>query len=274
MIQKGARRIDEDFLKNTMQIFKSPILTEIENELSVKLPRRIDNIFTKSCDLYNSKKVDNPYEIVRNRDKLNNCEYFYNLLHMGVQNGLAAVYYNFNSFINYCTMVREKGKELLKSVKPSPPISLAISTQKIIFEYEHFTLHLRIVLDRLNYFLNYYFKTDTRNLYKFYYDIKQRYTNDQTAKRILEVIDKHRNFLDEQISTDKSKKRTERDRLAHREEIQFTTVNIMAIQTGEVEVKLLTRDIQYEIEAEDIIKERLNNLTNFIEDLLNSFFVF
>lgn len=97
---------------------------------------------------------------------------------------------------------------------------------------------------------------------------------DDNISRVLTVIDKNRAFLDGLISTDKSEERTERDHLAHREEILFTTANLMAMPDGSIKVRLIYKDKPLETEADIILGERLQDLTDFTLELLNAFFNF
>ena len=194
-----------DFFKQSMELYSHPINQEINNRMNVELPHNVRILFSKSVQLYDETHGihdefnDNPFEIVKNRDsKRDNAQYFFNLFQTGVQNSLKAVQYNLNSFCNYANYIRNEGKELMKSVSfIKSGTTLAIPTEKLIFEYEHFTLHSRIVLDRLNWFFNYFFETNPRNIYKLHKHLKHQINAfDETEKVILEkilrIVDKHR----------------------------------------------------------------------------------
>jgi hypothetical protein len=249
----------EAFLREVEAIHINSLSKEIYQSLNVTLPKSLERIFVVSRDIYNGEiqVKNNVYEEVRLREQRNNADYFYNLLHMGVQNGISAVFYNLNTFIGYSNFVREHGYKLISIVKPSLDIVLGIPTNKLIFEYEHFTLHIRSTLDRLNWFFNYYFLTDTGNLYRLHKHLSNNYLDHPLAKNLIQTIDNNRDFLDEFISTEKSVRRTERDILAHRE--------------GKVTVKLLIKDKHFDKEAEEVLKERYEKFEKFIIQAIEGF---
>lgn len=263
-----------DSFPDILNIINHPNMRELDDILSVALPEDLKTLFLKSNNLYIKNIPGSIYEVVKNRDRKNGSEYFYNLLHLGVQNSIAATYYNLNSFMYYCDTIKDKGSEVFKSINFKKTTTLALPAQKLIFEYEHFTLHSRVVLDRLNWFLNYYYLTGTRNLYRLYKDLSCRPKESDIPYEILKVIDKHRAFLDGLISTNKSKRRTERDELAHRKEIQFTTPNIIALPDGNIKVYLVCNDETLGDEADLVLQNRFNNLKSFIIEILNTFFSF
>ncbi len=278
----------DDFFKQSMELFNHPINQEMNSQLNVELPHNVRILFSKSVQLYDethgihNEFNDNPFEIVKKRDsKRDNAQHFFNLFQTGIQNSLKAVQYNLNSFCNYATYIRNQGEKLIRtSSSINSGTTLAIPTEKLIFEYEHFTLHSRIVLDRLNWFFNYFFVTNPRNLYKLHKHLKHQINAFEEPekiilKRILPIIDKHRDYLDELISSNHSKKKTERDKLAHRQEVNFTTVNISVTATKDINVFLFNNKyFPDNIEADEVLKIRYKKMCSFIIEIINNFFDF
>jgi hypothetical protein len=260
-------------LDESLAIVNDPLCQEIVNSLNIRLPEYLNELILKSHELYCKKDTRSPYEQIKERKKWNDPNHFFGLLHMGVRNGLAAVLYNLQTFTALSSFVRLKGHELLSSHLYTTQ-GIAIPTQKMIYEYEHFMLHSRIVIDRINWWLAYFFLTNSGNLYKLYKHIKSNRKQDPIASRVASVIDKHRPFLDLHISTDKSVRKTERDIIAHREEIQFTTVNIQAVPPALVKVILVCNDREMKGEADEVLNQRCQKLFMFTKDLVNEFFEF
>lgn len=263
---------DIDF-SNFPLLLAATLQFNLHAQFVVSLPKEMEEIFSRIRDLYN-QGGETAFTKVGQREKHNNADYFFNLLQMGIHNGLAASYYNLQTFTRYSQEIREQAEAIIKPFKPVQPITVGFTVDKLVFEYEHFTLHSRILLDRLNWFLNYYFMTDTRNLYRLYKDIKGRYPHDIIARRVLAIIDNHRTYLDTQISTDKANRRTERDHLAHREEIQFTFLNINILPDGSVKPILFTKNDPFGSEAETLLEYRFRSLSTFVIEIINAFFGF
>ena len=81
--------------------------------------------------------------------------------------------------------------------------------------------------------------------------------------------------MDELISSNHSKKKTERDKLAHRREINFTTVNISVNANKDINVFLFNdKYFPNNIEADEILHKRYEKLCSFIIDIINGFFDF
>ena len=252
----------------------SKIQYELHEPLNINLPYKIDLVFESIRKEYEGKL--GRFKEIENREnqRRNNVNYFYNLIQTGVKNSLGATFYNLSSFKQLCSFIRDKATDLLQGYHSKQPQVIGFSAQKLVVEYEHFTLHSRIVLDRLNWFLNYYFNTDSRNLYRLYNTLDKNTINNELGKKIMQTIDKHRQFLDELISLNKTERRTERDHLAHREEIQFTFINIRIMPDGKISVIPLSKNKPFEKEADSDLAERFQGLSNFTEDILHVFFGF
>ena len=123
---------------------------EIINKFNITLEDNIfDSVINRSWEMMNSKQLGNnfeeyphnPYKIVEHREKMNNKNYFYELLHGGTMEAIRAVEYNYQTFIEYTNLIRSTTKEYYKDINITDHSTVAISTQKLIYEYEHFTLH-------------------------------------------------------------------------------------------------------------------------------------
>jgi len=245
---------------------------ELHESLNINLPYKLDLLFEKIRESYTNPNENIRFAEIQQRETKNNIDYFINLLMNGVKNSVSATYYNLCTFKNISSYIRNKAEEILEGYKPQQTQMLGFSAQKLIIEYEHFTLHSRIFLDRLNWFLNYYFKTDTGNIYKLYKFISSKPYKSELEERIICVIDTYRPFLDTLISSDKSEHRTERDHLAHRDEIQFVFPNYHITPDGKVNVYLFSEGRQFDEEADSIMIERFNSLSEFCVEILNCFF--
>ena len=77
------------------------------------------------------------------------------------------------------------------------------------------------------------------------------------------------------ISSEKSLHRTERDQLAHREQIQFAAVNLFLKPGGDCDIKLITSQYPEGKEADIVLLERKQKLfgsfKSFSQDFLFSY---
>lgn len=260
------------FFENSLSLMNDPLFKEMNIYLNVEIPPYFKEFFLKSCEIFNNKNVESPYKFIRNRSTKNDDKYFYKILHESIQNSLSAVLYNLQTFISLTSYVRSKSQHFL-TTRPFSPGTLCVPTQKLIFEYEHFMLHSRIVLDRISCWLNYYFDTNSRNVFKLYNELKKNRVKDPMAQIVISTIDKHRAFLEIHISSDKaSSRRTERDFIAHKGEIQITNVNIHSIPPALIKVVLYCQDREVEGEADEVLNLRGQSLFRFVKDLLTKFF--
>jgi RNase P protein component len=95
----------------------------------------------------------------------------------------------------------------------------------------------------------------------------------EREQALLAAIGRHQSFLDTQISTDKESSATERNRIAHREYIAWTNVNLMYRPDGSVRIVIVPHSgTALEQEASKVLEERFQDLGETVRDLVDSFF--
>jgi len=123
----------------------------------------------------------------------------------------------------------------------------------------------------LCWFFRSYFKTNAGNLYKLRTELGSNRRNDPRAQRLIAAIERHRDYMDTQISTDKLAKSTNRDRLAHREYVIFTTMNIIGMADGSVQVVGVTPEGRTTDDPVAAVRDQFEELKATIIDLVASF---
>lgn len=258
------------FYQESFRLFNHTIFAELRNLLLIDLPPDLDQLFKRANVIYNNRSIRSPFDDVRNRKVKSDEAYLHGLLFMGVQEGIRGCYYHLQRFLMLEQTVKMKGEELITDFKPQNTMTIGISGQALIFEYEGFTFLSRVTLDRLNWFFNYYFLTNSDNLYKLYKELGNNYRSNKRAQRILQIVDKHRDYLDTQIAGTKGT--TERDRLAHRELIDFANINIIYNHHDKsISVVLIPPGGTPQDEAGQILSQRFGLLKIFINDVIEAF---
>ena len=255
--------------QETLELYKHSGFQELKDLALIELPNDLQQLFSNTNDLYNSRGRGSPFDDIRDRSQKSSDTYAHSLLFGGVQEGISGCFYHCRQFTRIEGLIRQKGMEIFSTFKPSKSITLDISGQKLTFEYESFMFLSRATLDRLNWLFNYYFLSDARNLYKLVPVLKSKSVNSLRATRILQVIEDHRDFLNTQIGSEKGQ--TERDKIAHKEHILFVVINIIYDRATEtVKVLLVSPDGTVD-EASLVLLDRLNNLKMFVTDAISAF---
>ncbi len=256
----------------SLRMSDHPVLQELHSLLTIKLPDDIEEAFSKVGRIYAEKDVRGPFYEVRHRDEpYNNDDYFYNLLTMGVQEGLRSTLYFLRQFLLLAEVMKVKGAVLITDVKPSRSGSIMIGPGVLNAEYEGFVLLSRATLDRLTYFLKYYFqvKNNDPGLYKFLQHVQKTHGDDDRIQRLMKVVDRHREYLDTQLIS--QGQRRERNRIAHQEYVGFAWPNIMYNPDGLIRVAFVYEG-NLEVDATEELSHRFDALQLFIIDVLNDFF--
>lgn len=256
--------------QNFLDLYNSSLMREFRKLLNTELPDETKAIFRQINTIYNNQNSNSPFGFIRNRPQSNSDRYAHKLLFEGVSDGLAGCFYHVRKFLDYEHAIRNQSVNIINALSPTKSLTLGIPNQNLIFEYEAFTYSCRATLDRWNWFLNYYFEQDTKNLYKLEATLKKNFSSNTKAKAINEAISEYREFLDSQISSEKGK--TERDRIAHREQINFASINILyQHEDASVQVWLFS-PIGENKNASELLLSRLSNLNDFIKTSLQKFF--
>ncbi len=190
---------------------------------------------------------------------------------MGVQEGLRSSFSFLRQFLLLTEVVKVKGTALVADVKPSHSGSIMIGPGVLNAKYEAFVLLSRATLDRLTYFLKYYFqvKNNDPGLYKFLQHVQKTHGDDDRIQRLMKVVDRHHEYLDTQLVS--QGQRRERNRIAHQEYVGFAWPNIMYNPDGVIRVVFVYDGI-LEVDATEELSHRFDALKLFIIDVLNDFF--
>lgn len=195
--------------------------------------------------------------------------------------GLLGATYNLDTFISACAEIEHVAEETLRRLPPTTrQFLVGMGAQKLSLEYEHFTIHQRLTVDRLAFMLNYFFKCKNLNMVALGQYIQKVYVRrpdlpeHSHAKAVFQIIEKHQGFLAPIHSPNHGEIWTERDTIVHRNFISFTSVSI------QVHPKLgLTVIIPafigaelFNLKAQDLLQQRFNELLSFTLDLLNAFY--
>lgn len=222
--------------------------------------------------------------MIANRDspRWNSVANFVERCYFDVSYGLSATLYNLQQFNAYCSWLEQQGPSIVEDLKVFQHSALVSpSCHKLIFEYEHFTFHLRATLDRLAHMLCYFFKSTARNLQKLYLELKRGRFNPQDpeypyACKFLNAYHKHAEFIEQLHSKDHGNPAewTERDIIAHKGYLRFTQVNIQTWPNGDFTIMLVAFNGQklLHMQAEQLLQSRFSELESFLIDLLKQLF--
>jgi hypothetical protein len=259
-----------------LRMVDHPTARMLYSLLNIKLSADVEEVFSMVGRIYADKDVRGPFYEVQHRDEpFNDVDYFYNLLTMGIQEGLRSALYFLLQFLSLAEMVKVQGASIVADVKPSRSGTLAIRAPTLNANYEGFMLLSRATLDRLNHLFKYYFQIGGKkgkqisHLYRLMDELKSNYAYDQRAQGLIKAINRHSTYLSAQFAGQDQP--TERNRLAHQEYVGFASPNIMYSPDGIVRVVLIYNgDLQ--ADATEELTDRFNKLKLFIVDILNEFF--
>ncbi len=271
--QEELKKISE-----ALRMADHPTSRMLHSLLNIKLPADVEEVFSMIRRIYADKDVRSPFYEVQHRDgPFNDVDNFYNLLTMGVQEGLRSALYFLRQFLSLAEMVKTQGASIVADVKPSHSGTLGINAPTLDANFEGFMLLSRATLDRLNHLFKYYFQisgeTGKRisNLYKLRNELNRNYTDDKHAQGLIKVINRHSTYLGTQFGSQDQP--TVRNRLAHQEYVGFASPNIMYSPDGIVRVALIYYNGDLQADATEELTDRFNKLKLFIVDMLNEFFV-
>lgn len=256
-----------------LRMANHPITRRLHSLLNIKLSADVEEVFLTIQSVYADKNAISPFNEIRHRDtSFNNDDYFYNLLMMGIQEGLRSTSYFLQQFLQWAEVIKGQSIAVITDIKLSHNGTFGIHVHTLNANYEGFILMSRATLDRLTYFLKYYFqiKNSNPNLYAFKHTLEKNYSNNHKAKQLVEVIKRHSIYLDTQL-IGQSGQPTERNMLAHQEYVGFATPNIMYSPDGIVQVVLRYKG-DSPADGTEELTDRFNKLQLFIIDILDTFF--
>jgi hypothetical protein len=267
----------EEFKKfgEGLRMADHPTTRMLHSLLNIKLSADVEDVFLMVGRIYADKDVRSPFYEVQHRDvPFNDVDYFYNLLTMGVQEGLRSTLYFLLHFLSLAEKVKVQGAAIVADVKPSHSGTLAIRAPILNANYEGFILLSRATLDRLNHLFKYYFQISPKkrisHLHQLMDELKRNYADDRCAQGLIMAINRHSTYLSAQFAGQDQP--TERNRLAHQEYVEFASPNIMYSPNGMIRVALIYKGI-LQADATEELTDRFNKLKLFIIDILNEFFV-
>jgi len=260
---------------------------QIQTPLAVHLPADLQVLFEKVQIEYAKKDNDKEglFYRVAKRPSMNNAYNLRNLMTSGVQHSLQGAYADLHMFHSYCSWIEETARNISSTIQIDQPVGIFVPETRLIFVYENFMVRLRMILDRINQFLTYYFLIDARNVYRFYTAAEKKNRDltredSERLEKVLACINGGRHILDEHISTDKGTRKTERDTIAHNREITITVPSLFFYPNGECHV--IFPDMRHPSNtnllelppAEAILEQRFSDMGSFTVDLVNSLFGF
>jgi len=258
------------FVRESLTRMAHPAFGALESLLVTRLAPRLSAIFEAASSIYNSRA--GVFGEVQRRDGDDRARYFYELLTMGVQEGLRSCLYYVNNFLFLEEQVKNLGAQLQGESPPKRAVTIGLHSHALVAEYEAFTVMSRATLDRLNRFFTVYFKSSDRNLYRLARTLRANYQENSRAQSLLHAIERQQHYLDSQISMDKGAFSTERDRLAHREFVSWVTVNIILDPDGSIRVIVYQSGSEnFEENAGSILQSRYSQLGEAIIDLVIAF---
>lgn len=216
------------------------IINEIFRELDVKLSGELRELFDKIYFVYINKSADSPFEIIRNRTSRNNGDELYEIIYAGVQGALKSITYSLGMFIRNASYLKSKSIELKEYAVLLGYSAVAIPTDnKLTYEYENFMIHSQILVDRLCWFLSYFFDVKAPYMHNLYPYLKENAANDTLKQKIVAKIKEYSHILMPPFCELLDEDATERNIIAHRKEIMAGTVNICFLQGSTVEPRIL-----------------------------------
>jgi hypothetical protein len=267
----------DDSFAEMLRLSRHPIVKHLRSLLTVDLSSDLNLLFERTAAASHAGIAGTPFaEIRQQRGERGEEEVrrMVDLMNMGVQEGLRSATYHLGRLRELEGEVKLRGQELMQTVRPKKPMSLGLPSQALTSEYEAFTLMSRATLDRLCSFYRAYFKANARNLYRLKTELANNRAADARARRLIEAIDRHAEYLDTQISMDKLRRKTDRDRLAHDAYVSFTTMNIIGGPDGLVQVIAVTGTPDGRMMEDPVfdLADRFEKLKAAVIDLVSSFF--
>jgi hypothetical protein len=232
------------------------------------------SLFDTIAQIHENRQIASPFmDVTHQQPPFNNDGYFYELVAMGVQEGLRSSLHFLNQFVSLKNQILSESVHAFTFARPVTTGIFGITAHKLQAEYEGFIFLSRSTLDRLTSFLKYYFQNNEKrdvNLYQLEIYLMNNYPRHPKALQVIDVINRHRAYLDTQFKGQQGKS-TERNRMAHQEYVGFATPNIRYTASGTVEVVLIYKG---DLHADGAVElgQRYDELQHLILDMLRAFF--
>lgn len=253
----------EDFAEFASRITYHPAMGRLAESMGIQLPNELKVVFEFAAYRFNQREA--AFKRVRETRGDEDARFSYEVLSF-VQEGIRSTFYHLQRFVSMEEEVKLLGAQLARLKQPAAGMSLGVPSQSLVAEYESFTIMSRSTLDRLSRFLSYYLQTGRENLLRLIPKL-EALGEDTDAKAVIAALQRHRTFLETQISLDKGKKQTERDRLVHSEYVPFATVNVMWLGDGSISVRAISPGESLD-DAGIVLMERFAALSLTVIDVL------
>jgi len=253
------------FAERTIQLSYHPAFDALTSLLRIPLPSDLGLLFEMSARSYNARpSLWYPALAARGGSRRT----AYEDLHAGVQEGLRTTYYHLQNFLRIEEEVRRLGSQLNRMAFKSGA-SLAMPAASLNSEWESFTFMSRATLDRLAVFIRRGLDTSgsRHNLVELRTWLEGNRSGAPETIAYTACIARHREYLDTQMSPNKSRHQTERDRLAHFEYIDFAQLNLIWMFDGTLSV-WTSHDIPSGQDAGKLLTARFYELADLVIDLV------
>ena len=253
----------DDTFRRMIQLTYHPAFDELSGLLRVPLPPDLKLLFELSAATINAQPaLWFPDLDARGGDK----RAAYEMLHMGVQEGLRSAYYHLRNFLRIEDEVKRLGLQLERLAQPAS--SLNMPGESLNSEWESFTFLSRATLDRLAAMIRLGLPIGSRhNLLKLANWLEKSQPDAPQTKAYLACINRHREYVNTLISTDKSQRQTERDRSAHLEYVRFAGAHLLWQADGTLAV-LTTNDPATGQDAGKVLTAKFYALADLVIDLV------
>lgn len=261
----------ESFARNAAHLTLHPATQRLRDAFAVLLPPDVQATLQAATNAYNARNTGTPFDVIRQRSTDEDARSFFDVMTMGVQEGIRAAFYHLGRFLELEQAAKSIAQEYRLASPLSQPTTQAIVAPMVVFEYESFTLLSRATLDRLTYFFGLYFDFDRQpgNIIKLANVLRNERRRDLTAQALCAVVDKHRAYLDTQVGQHGIVEWTERDTLAHRTYIPFgQTINVQFDRSAAeaARVFLAYPAMDWHRDAGNVLQERFEMLAVFLHD--------
>ncbi|MBU3145341.1 hypothetical protein [Clostridium sp. CF012] len=250
--------------------------SEIYQKLDVFLSHDIDTIFSAIYNAYVNKSEGSPFDEVNTRSSNNDIDEFYDRVYGGVQGSIKATFYSLDIFLNYTEFLKMKAIEQIKLVDEETCAICYPTDNKITYEFENFITHSQMLIDRLTWFLAYYFEFKIKYFYQLNNFLKEIETSNTRAARVRVAIKKHKDILFPlKIPYGKDgEQEALRNIIEHRKELMIGVLSVSFNQNKEPKL-IFSNSILTSNEAKEADKwliERFNDLINAVQEILIAFF--
>lgn len=247
----------------------------------IDYPPELETTFLTITNMFNAKS--GPFAIIE-QERQSTTDFYANCYN-NVRMAICATYYNLHTFENLCKELEEwiEGVTTSHTIHSQVQMNTSGSSQKLCFEYEHFMFHQRATVDRIAFFLSGFFTRGgpQDNILDVRKDVMRRFGNrsdhpkHRYAVAIDAVVNRHQGFLDSIHTSGRGRGQTERDILSHKTFIPFVNALVFINPPGDVSIEFqATLDGRRVApnNARAILLQRYNEVTEFIKDMLDTFF--